>query len=58
MRTEEINKFLQKLGKVDTERFVSLLMKEPFDYTKWQEDLFSDISIRGLSRKANNFSNE
>lgn len=27
---------IDKLGKVDTESFTSLIIKEPFDYTKWQ----------------------
>jgi hypothetical protein len=39
-------------GHVETERFISLLIKEPFDYTKWQENLYEDISVEELSRKA------
>lgn len=26
---------INKLGIVEAERFVSLIMREPFDYTKW-----------------------
>jgi hypothetical protein len=26
---------INKLGRVEAERFVSLIMREPFDYTKW-----------------------
>ena len=39
-------------GHVQTERFISLIIKEPFDYTKWQENLYDGMSIEELSRKA------
>ena len=26
---------INKLGRVEAEKFVSLIMREPFDYTKW-----------------------
>ena len=39
-------------GHVQTERFISLISKEPFDYTKWQEDLYEDMTVEELSRKA------
>lgn len=42
------------LGVVEAERFISLILKEPFDYTKWQRDLFSDKSIEEVSREAMN----
>jgi len=43
---------LKELGKVDAERFISLVIKEPFDYTKWQANLFNDMSVNELSKKA------
>jgi len=49
VRTEGMRILLEGLGKVDAERFISLIIKEPFDYTKWQKDLFSDMSVRELS---------
>jgi hypothetical protein len=39
---------IEKYGHVDTERFISLVIKEPFDYTKWSEDLFSDMTTDQL----------
>ncbi len=47
---------LEKLGKVDAERFVSLLSREPFDYTKWRENLFENVNVREISREANEYS--
>ena len=45
------------LGKVEAERFISLIIREPFDYSLWQQDLFCDISVKKLSRKAMEFVN-
>ena len=39
-------------GHIQTERFISLMSKEPFDYTKWQEDLYENMTVRELSMKA------
>ncbi len=43
---------IEKLGNVEAEKFISLLLKEPFDYTKWQRDLFQDMTIEEISAKA------
>ena len=52
LRQEGMDALIEKLGKVDAERFISLIIKEPFDYTKWQENLFEGITIRELNEKA------
>lgn len=33
---------LEKLGAVETEYFISVLMREKADYTKWRQQYFSD----------------
>jgi len=43
---------IENFGNVQTERFISLINKEPFDYTKWQENLFEDMTVEELSKKA------
>lgn len=43
---------IEKLGNVDAEKFISLIIREPFDYTKWQRDLFEEMSIEEISDKA------
>ncbi len=45
-----------KLGMVEMERFIMLINREKFDYTKWRKDLFEDMDIEELSRKASEFS--
>jgi len=44
---------LEKLGTIETEIFISHLLREPFDYTKWRRDnLFTDMSLHELNQKA------
>ena len=43
---------INHFGNVQTERFIAMIIKEPFDYTKWQENLYEDLSVDELSRKA------
>ena len=58
VKTEGMKLLLEGLGKVDAERFISLIIKEPFDYTKWQRDLFTGMNVRELSKNAMNFVKE
>lgn len=46
----------EKLGMVEMERFIMLINREKFDYTKWRKGLFEDMDIEELSNKANEFS--
>jgi len=43
---------VKSLGPVDAERFVMVVQREPFDYTRWSADLFEDISLDELNRQA------
>lgn len=58
VRTEGMKLLLEGLGKVDAERFISLIIKEPFDYTKWQRDSFDGVNVRELSKDAMNYVTE
>ena len=40
------------LGDVETERFIALIQREPFDYTKWRQGLDKDLTIENISQKA------
>ena len=42
----------EALGKVEAEKFIALVMKEPFDYTKWQRELLADKSVEEISHAA------
>jgi hypothetical protein len=40
----------KNLGLVEAERFIMLIQKEPFDYAKWQENLFKNMTVEEISR--------
>jgi len=52
LRKEGMRILLNNLGAVEAERFISLIIREPFDYTEWQRGLFNDLSVKELSRLA------
>jgi hypothetical protein len=52
LRDEGMKILIDKLGRVEAERFISLIVREPFDYTEWQKELFNDLSVKELSRLA------
>ncbi|MCB1172430.1 MAG: hypothetical protein KDK39_02640 [Leptospiraceae bacterium] len=47
-----------RLDLVEFERFISLVNREKFDYTKWRENLFSDIPLEELAEAANEYSED
>lgn len=42
---------IDSLGLVDSARFVSLALREPFDYTKWRQEHFADETLDTLFEK-------
>jgi hypothetical protein len=45
VRLDAINILLTNLGELDTERFISMIKRDNFDYTEWRRGLFQDKSI-------------
>ena len=52
LRQRGITVLAEALGSVEAERFVALIQREPFDYTKWRQDKWSGLSIDEISEKA------
>jgi len=52
IKIKGINLLAQHLGNVEAERFIALIQREPFDYTKWHQGLDEELSIEEISRKA------
>ena len=40
------------LGDVQAEKFIALIQREPFDYTRWQQTLWADKSVEEISQAA------
>ena len=45
----------ESLGLVEAERFITLVKRESFDYTKWQRELYKDIPLKTLLQNAADF---
>ncbi len=52
IKRKGIEVLIKELGEVEAERFITLLMREPFDYTEWQKGLWKDTSVKALSKEA------
>ncbi len=52
LKIKEFNTLVDTLGEVDAERFITLILREPFDYTKWQKNLWENRSLEEISRAA------
>ena len=48
----------ESLGEVEAERFIALILREPFDYTKWQRTLLVDKTVDEISSSAMRVSKE
>lgn len=43
---------VKNLGIIDTERFISGLLRERFDYTEWRKKNLADMDLETLHREA------
>jgi len=51
IKSEGLRVLAENLGIVEAERFVTLLLREPFDYTDWQRKLYQGETVSSLFRK-------
>jgi len=52
VKQKGLGALLEALGEVDAERFITLLNRDPFDYTLWQRNIFENMDIKQISSKA------
>jgi len=52
IRLKGLQVLTKYLGEIEAERFIALIQREPFDYTKWRQDLEEDLSIEEISHRA------
>ena len=58
IRHEGMNTLIKNLGLIEAERFIMLIQREAFDYTKWQENLFEDMTMEEIYNNAAKLRNE
>ena len=52
IRMRGLRALVEALGPVEAERFITLMLREPFDYTSWQRQLWGEKSVEELSKAA------
>ena len=52
IKVKGIETLIEALGEMNAERFITLLLREPFDYTRWQRNLWTDKSVEEISTMA------
>jgi len=58
LKTKAMDVLVKTFGVVEAERFIALVLKEPFDYTEWRTDnLVDDITVSELNRQATEYWN-
>ena len=52
VRVRGFSALVEALGPVEAERFIALLLRDPFDYTRWQRSLWAERGVHELSQAA------
>jgi len=58
IRYEGMRALREHLGPVESEKFIVLIRREPFDYTEWQQTLWQNKSVDELFEAAKQQSSE
>ena len=45
LRDDGMRILAEQLGLVEAERFITLMRREPFDYTEWRQGLYKDVPL-------------
>ena len=54
--SDGMNCLIKNLGVVETEIFISNLIREPSDYTEWRKNQFDDLSLEELNAQVVQYS--
>lgn len=54
IRIRGIEALIATLGIVEAERFIALMNRERFDYTKWRRNLWEGETVKEISQRAMN----
>jgi hypothetical protein len=51
IKSDGMRVLAEKLGIIEAERFITLILREPFDYTEWQRNLYGNMGVKELYDK-------
>jgi hypothetical protein len=57
IKSDGMKVLAENLGIVEAERFITLILREPFDYTEWQRNLYGNMGVNELYEKITNYEN-
>ena len=57
LRDDGMRILSEQLGIVEAERFIALMRREPFDYTKRRQGLYKDVTLNTFLQNAQNYRN-
>ena len=52
IKDKGIQALIGALGPTDTERFLTLIDRQPSDYTKWRHLLFEEMTLEDINKEA------
>jgi len=52
IRKEGMESLIKTLGVLETEIFISSLLRDSFDYTEWQREYFSNVTLNDFLSNA------
>ena len=58
LKMEAMNLLLKTFGVLETERFITSIKSNNFDYTEWHKNLWKDKSIDEIHKMATEFEKE
>jgi hypothetical protein len=55
LRMEGFKALSEKLGILEAEHFITIIKREPFNYTEWRADLFKEVPLETFLKNAADF---
>jgi hypothetical protein len=52
IKVEGTNVLIKAMGTVEAERYIALMAREKFDYTKWRRTMLPEGSVEEISKAA------
>jgi hypothetical protein len=52
IKVEGTNALIKAMGTVEAERYIALMAREKFDYTKWRRTMLPEGSVGDISKAA------
>ena len=55
IKSDGMRVLAENLGIIEAERFITLVLREPFNYTEWQRNLYGNMGVKELYDKINEY---